>query len=97
MKQWRDELTFLLLSIEVVLVSLRAPAVSDVAVVLPVLPRTIGRELLEDRRKLEKARIKRERDKCELRRIDRVLMPKGSWIWEECTAAANIKPRHNII
>ncbi len=56
MKQGRDELTFLLLSIEVVLVSLRAPAVSDVAVVLPVLARTIGRERLEDRRKLERLR-----------------------------------------
>ena len=67
------KLTFLLLSIEVVSVSLRAFAASDVVAVLPVLPRGIEREFVENRRDMEKAKIKREREtnKCELRSIVR--------------------------
>ena len=43
---------------------LRAFAISDVIAVLPVLPRGIGRDILEHRREVEKAKIKRDRNKA---------------------------------
>jgi len=46
-------------------VSLRAFAIFDVVAVVPVLPRGIGTSFLEDRREVEKAKIRRERNKRE--------------------------------
>ena len=57
------QLTFLFLSVEVVSASSQAFARFDVVAVLPFLRRGIERAFLEDRREMDKAKIKRERSK----------------------------------
>ena len=66
------DLTFVLLPIEVVSVSLRAFAIFDIVAVRPVSPRGIGRAFLEDRRGVEKSEMETERKKWEVKENGRI-------------------------